>query len=227
MNPFAFCAKAFRKRTTHVLIAAAAGISTCQLAHASLVLTINQTGAGPIVVNDNGAGDMNSSPGTITWQENFVGGLTVSLITGVSNSPGNSVQGTISQTQVDITNAGSNAEMLSADLTDNGFTNPASPRTLLSNITATFTTPTVFDSATLESTANSTSTPTQTLLTSGSSSVSVPFGDTGTYSLTNLTTINLGPGETAVISDTTTVVPEPASLSLLAIGALGLMKRRK
>jgi PEP-CTERM motif len=226
MNPFAFCAKALRKRSTYLLIAAIAGVSACSPAHAALVLTINQTADTPIVVTDNGPGDMNSSPGTITWQENFVGGLTVSLITGVSNSPGNSSQGTISQTQVDITNGNASPEMLSASLTDTGFTSPGSPRTLLSNITANFVNFGAADSASLESTANSTSTPVQTLVTSGSSSVSVPFPDTGTYSLTNLTTITLGPGETAVISDTTTVVPEPASLSLLAIGAFGLMTSR-
>lgn len=228
MKHFAFCAKALRKRTTHLLIAAIAGISGCSLAHASLVLTINQTGAGTIVVNDNGPGDTNSSPGTINWSENFVGGLVVSVISGVSNSPGNATQGTLSQTQVDITNGSASPEMLSASLTDNGFTDPVGSRTLLSNLNATFPTFGNADSASLLSTANSTSTPLQTLFTSGNDSKSVPFPDSGTYTLTNLTTVTLGPGETAIIADTTTVVvPEPASLSLLAIGALGLMKRRK
>ncbi len=181
---------------------------------------------GPTVVNDNGPGDTNNSPGTITWQETLVGGLTVSVITGVSNSPGNPSQGTISQTQVDVTNGTVNSEVLSANLTDTGFTSPGSPRTLLSNINANFVNSLPGDSVSLESTANSTSTPLQNLVASGVNSVSVPFLDTGTYSLTNLTTVTLAPGETAIISDTTTVVPEPASLSLLAIGAFGLMTSR-
>src|SRR6476619_4216970 len=138
MGGFVYRGGFLKMRLFHLCFAVVAGACISNCASAALVLTITQTGNPLIVVTDNGAGDINSAPDTITWQENNVSGLTFSLVTGVSNNPGNATQGTLSQTQVDITNGSLSSMTIEAILDDSGFTNPLGTRTLLSNITATF-----------------------------------------------------------------------------------------
>jgi MYXO-CTERM domain-containing protein len=85
----------------------------------------------------------------------------------------------------------------------------------------------VGDSVTFQSTANSTSTPLQTLTASGSDSKTVSFDGLVPYSLSSITTATLSPGAEVLISDSTSVVPEPAAATTLGLFAIGLLARRR
>lgn len=67
----------------------------------------------------------------------------------------------------------------------------------------------------------------------GGGGVSVAFGGPQTYSwiggtfTVNVSDTNINPGFAAPITGTVQVVPEPASMAALGIGAIGLLARRK
>ena len=211
-----------------IVLACGLGIADSRSAFANnLTLTVTQTGSGPTSVADNGPGDTNNTPGTIVWQESGVGGINVAQITGGTNSPGTAIVGSITDVQTDIRNNTSNPFTLVATLTDNGFTAPVGTRSLLSDITVTFLNSGAGDSVTFQSTANSTSTPLQTLIANGSDSKTVSFNGSLGYSLTSVTTVTLSPGAQVLISDSTSVVPEPASLRAVGLCAIGLLARRR
>jgi hypothetical protein len=216
-------------RSAITFAAALAGLVVASSARAtSAILTITQTGASPITVLDNGPGDSSPAPGNITWQQAGVGGFNLSFVNAVSNSPGDGIHGQISQSEFDIRNTSAGPFTLTITLTDTGFTNPAAAdRVLSSDFTATLQGLGANDSVSLQSSANSTLTPLQTLTVGGTDHQTVPFSDTGTYSLKSVTTVTLSPGATAILAASTTVTPEPASLALVGLGGLGLLRRRR
>jgi hypothetical protein len=197
-------------------------------AHAGLSISISVNGGPPTVVNDNGPGDANPAPNAITYNSTIVG-LALSLISANTNDPGNSTSGFITSTEILIDNLGTSPITIALSPSDTGFTLPSGGRRLESDLSATLSGLGAGDFASLTSTANATSTPTQTLLASGTDSKTVPFPDAGTYSLQNVTTVRLSPGATGTISSTSSVipVPEPTSIGLLVFGALGLLARRR
>jgi hypothetical protein len=210
-------------------IAALAAIGlAAAAAQAALVLTVAQTGEPTSTVTDNGTGDLNPAPNAITFDEFDTGGVSLSLISGSSNSPGNAASGDITETQFDISNSSSSSVTLTVTLNDTGFILPVSPRELLSTITAN---PLPGDSTvTLQSSANTTSTPLQTLTAPGSDTETVAFADLGTYSLNDVVTLTIPADQQTAITATTSVVsavPEPASLGLIAVASFGLCARRR
>ena len=195
--------------------------------HAGLMLSISINGGAPIVVQDNGAGDTNPAPNAITYNSTIIG-FALSSITATTNDPGNPTSGFVSGSQVLFQNTGNTPITVAVTPSDTGFTSPTGTRRLESDFSASLVTPGAGDFASLVSTANATSTPTQTLTASGANSVIVPFGDAGVYSLKNVTTARLSPGATDFLTSTTSViVPEPTSIGLLVFGALGLLARRR
>jgi hypothetical protein len=211
-----------------IALACGLGLADSQFAFANnLTLTITQTGSSPASISDNGPGDTSSTPGTIVWQESGVGGISVAQITGGSNSPGTPAVGSLFDVQTDIRNNTASPFTLTAALSDSGFSAPVGTRSLLSDITVTFVTSGVGDSVTFQSTANSTSTPLQTLTASGSDSKTVSFNGLVPYSLSSITTATLSPGAEVLISDSTSVVPEPAAATTLGLFAIGLLARRR
>ncbi|HWE93147.1 MAG TPA: hypothetical protein VG269_04170 [Tepidisphaeraceae bacterium] len=208
--------------------AAVAGLSLVSSARAtSAILTITQSGLPPVTILDGGAGDSSPAPGTITWQQNNAGGFNLSFVTAFSNSPGDDIHGQLSQSQFDIRNTSANPITMTVSFSDSGFASPVLDRTLSSDLTATLQSLGANDFVSFQSSANSTSTPLQTLSASGDSHISVPFTDAGAYSLDSVTTLTLSPGATAALSESTTVTPEPAFLGFTAFLGLGLLARRR
>ena len=196
-------------------------------AQAVLILSISVNGGAPIVVQDNGAGDTNPAPNAITYNSTIVG-FALSSITATTNDPGNPASGFVAASQVLFQNTGTSPITVSITPSDTGFTSPTGARKLESDFSASLISPGVGDFASLVSTANATSAPTQTLTATGSNSEVIPFGDPGLYSLQNVTTSRLSPGATDFLTSTTSIiVPEPTSIGLLVLGALGLLARRR
>jgi PEP-CTERM motif len=229
-NPFARAACLVMAVIGKRAVALAFGLGAFGLtsaAHATLILSISVNGGAPIVVQDNGAGDTNPAPNAITYS-NAIVGFALSSITATTNDPGNSTSGFVAASQVLFQNTGNTPITVTLTPSDTGFTSPTGTRRLESDLSASLVAPGVGDFASLVSTANATSTPTQTLTASGTNSVIIPFGGAGVYSLQNVTTARLSPGATAFLTSTTSViVPEPSSIGLLVLGALGLLARRR
>jgi hypothetical protein len=225
-NPFGRIACLVGKRA----VALAFGLGVFGLtsaAHATLILDISVNGGAPIVVQDNGVGDSNPAPNAITYS-NPIAGIAASSISATTNDPGNPSSGFISGSDVVLTNIGTSPITVAITGNDTGFTLPTGSRRLESDLSATFVTPGAGDFASLVSTANATSTITQTLTATGASSVIIPFADAGAYSLQNVTTARLSPGASEIVTVTSSViVPEPTSIGLLVLGALGLLLARR
>jgi len=230
-NPFARAARLVMAIMRKRLVALAFGLGAFGLTSAApaalLMLSISVNGGPPIVVTDNMAGDSNPAPNAITYNSTIIG-FALSSTNATTNDPGNSASGFVSASQVLFENTSTAPITVAITPSDTGFTSPTGARRLESDISATLITPGVGDFASLVSTANSTSTPTQTLTASGLDSKIVPFADTGVYSLKNVATVRLSPGATAFLTSTTSIiVPEPTSIGLLVFGALGLLARRR
>jgi hypothetical protein len=197
------------------------------------------------------AGDQvaSASSGTsVAYSNNNFGGFSISMLASSSNSPGTSSNAQLTGATLSITNNNSKTATLYISLGDGGFTSPTTPPnlTLLSHVGGTVVIGSSANLLTYHSYVNSDNSQNGTTgitpgaqtpgITSGSfnSDASTPITSlSGPYSMTETFAFTLGAGAEINFSSSTTLspVPEPTSLSLAALGALGLtgysLRRRK
>jgi len=226
------------------LFAAGAMFASTPTAKAALIVNLN----GGTTITDNGAGDTDPATGQIT-NTSTVAGFGVAITVAESNSPGTSTAGLIQISSLSIKNQGTGQGSLTITVSDNNYTAPGtngSAMLLESDIGGTFAKGSATgDSVSFRSfvdpanaqpaTAIGTSaltfsnpSSTSTNAFSNSNSVNWTHG-AGPYSLTGVATIALSSGGQVNLSGSTTasLVPEPASLSLLALGGLLAIRRRR
>jgi hypothetical protein len=233
------------------VLAGAALLLPHSSAQAGLVLDFDNNA---LVVTDNNTpggvagGDNDPVTGTIsTFQSIANFGITVT--TAVSNSPGNSTDGLLQTTALNIKNNNPGQATLIIRISDSGFTQPGSSGTgmlLGSAIGGTFTNAGTADTVQFQSfvdpadgvpagpvsTANLSFT--NTLggagpnSFSGSNSAGWTYGS-GPYSLTDIAIVTLSPGGIANISGSTTAtaVPEPVIGAAALLGVTLLGRRRR
>jgi hypothetical protein len=211
-------------------------------ARAALILNINN---GAIVVTDNGAGDSDPTVGRISNTTTSAAGYSLAISLATSNSPGSATAGLIQLNSLDVHNA-TGTSPLDIRVSDTNFTSPGGAGGMLlgSSIGGTFTGAAVGDSVQFQSFAD----PANGQPASAVSSANLTFTKAGTlpsdpfngqnvtawtrgagaYSLADHVIINLSAnGQVQISGATNATVPEPAVLSTLALGSLGLVARRR
>lgn len=194
---------------------------TNNAAHAQLTLTVSDGG----VAIDNTLNDTDPLPNEISYTDPFSPGLAANFHLAATNNPGTALDGHI-RLDSTLVNFGALPVTLRITLTDSLFSAPA-PGALVLHSSADASLSGA-DTATFLSTANATSTPLQTLGVGPGAfhdDKTVLFNYVGNYTLTSVTTASVAPGETTILGLSTEVVPEPGSLSLVAIGGLALLRR--
>ena len=215
--------------------AALTGILTA--APASATLTLERESGGTIItIEDDLAGDTLLGDGQISFS-GTVGDLDTTITVGVSNSPGDSVNDAfLSLTSVAVESLGPAATSLIIRLTDSDFVLPdvGSAGALISDISLSQIGDAV-DSANFTSFADpgnglfaeTVAAPILVLGDNGGTTSSTAFTSPGAFSLTSELEILLaGPG-VVTLTGNTTVVPEPASIGLLALGGMFLAAGRR
>jgi hypothetical protein len=238
---------------------AASGLIWAGPARAALTLTISEPGApgGPIstTVTDNGAGDNDSTPGSIEFNDPSFGDFKTNVLVGFSNKndPTAGPEADLQIQSLDITkNTNASIASLIITLSDTGFTFPGNSgdNMLMSSSLAGTVTHSVAgsgDNVTFKSIANPSgaTTPLETAVLPGNTG-SVPLAFTATpvtstvnfvrgasFDLSNVTTVTLSNGNEATnLSGTTTVislgpaVPEPTTAALIGLIGLPAIFRR-
>jgi MYXO-CTERM domain-containing protein len=212
------------------------------------------SGTSTIETQDNGTGDTAPTTGVISVVNTQLNGITVTVDTSSSNSPGAGGSGALNIQSLNITNSNITSVTLTILTTDINFTVPGAlpnaPMTLSSFFSET--SGGGLGTATFRSFADpNNGQPEAPVLPTGpvstalqTDSLAGDFDDTATpvswnlngvpgpYSLANVMTLTLGPGVIVTLNGTTTAtpvtspVPEP-TLGVLPALALGLLARRR
>jgi len=230
---------------------AAALLAGASSARAALQLRLATAGATTINVTDNGAGDSDPTVGQIAFNGS-IGNFATVITAGTSNSPGANGLAILQTHTISVRETTAARATLTVTLGDTSFTNPSGANLQMgSSFSGTFLSSVAGESVSFQSFADPSNTALGTAITSGLHTASLvngsqaPVGFTtadrsatftanGPYSLSDVTVINLSQNGQANVAGTTSViapagsgVPEPASLGVLALGAMGLIARRR
>jgi hypothetical protein len=219
-------------------------------ASASLMLTIDPGTSNADSITDNGVGDLSGTTGTIIAADSAISGLTISVDTATSNSPGAAGSGILAINSLDVTNNNSSSVNLVILTTDINYTVPAGPSlTLNSSFSESGNSSGSGDTASFQSFADPNNGQPLAILPTGpvstaiqTDAISPSFSDnaspvtwsrnSGPYSLANVLNITIPANATVQFTGTTTViasgagVPEP-TLGVVPALALGLLARRR
>jgi len=230
---------------------AAAILAGAGSARAALQLRLETAGATTVNVVDNGAGDTNPLAGQITFNGS-IGNFATVITAGTSNSPGANGLAILQTHTISVRETTATRSTLTVTLGDTGFTNPSGANLQMgSSFSGTFLSSTAGESVSFQSYADPSNTALGKAVTSGlhtaqlvngsqapvgfsTADRTATFTSNGPYSLSDVTVINLSQNGEANVGGTTSVtlpagagVPEPASIGVLALGALGLIARRR